>query len=97
MGVDDGRHGARVPREALGKEEVLRGPIEAARPSRPPPTGMQAYGTPRSSSWSGYSERAFSSHSVLHLEAPFLQKPFMLEALAQKVREVLDGTGASVT
>ncbi len=39
---------------------------------------------------SGYSERAFSSKGVPDLDAAFLQKPFMPEALARKVREVLD-------
>jgi len=43
---------------------------------------------------SGYSERAFSSHGTLDPDAGFLQKPFMPEALAQKVREILDGTAA---
>jgi CheY-like chemotaxis protein len=44
---------------------------------------------------SGYSERAFTSHGALAAEAGFLQKPFMPEALARKVREVLDGTRAA--
>lgn len=39
---------------------------------------------------SGYSERAFSSHGTLDVDAGFLQKPFMPEALARKVREILD-------
>ena len=43
---------------------------------------------------SGYSERAFSSHGILDADAGFLQKPFMPEVLAQKVREILDGTAA---
>ncbi|MGH7681352.1 MAG: ATP-binding protein, partial [Candidatus Eiseniibacteriota bacterium] len=44
---------------------------------------------------SGYSERAFASHGTLEPEAGFLQKPFMPEALAHKVREVLDRTPAA--
>ncbi len=39
---------------------------------------------------SGYTERAFSSHAALDPRAAFLQKPFMPEALARKIREVLD-------
>jgi two-component system, cell cycle sensor histidine kinase and response regulator CckA len=42
---------------------------------------------------SGYSERAFSSHGVLDSTAAFLQKPFMPETLARKVRQVLDQKG----
>lgn len=39
---------------------------------------------------SGYTERAFASHAELDPRAGFLQKPFMPEALARKVREILD-------
>jgi DNA-binding response OmpR family regulator len=45
---------------------------------------------------SGYSERAFSSQTVTEMGAVFLQKPFMPHALARRVRDVLDGTGAEV-
>ena len=45
---------------------------------------------------SGYSERAFTSHGLADLGAAFLQKPFMPEALARKVREILDASEAGV-
>ena len=41
---------------------------------------------------SGFSERAFSAHGSGEPGFAFLQKPFMPEALARKVREVLDAT-----
>ncbi|HZV06945.1 MAG TPA: response regulator [Gemmataceae bacterium] len=40
---------------------------------------------------SGYTDDAILHHGSLEAEAPFLHKPFSPEALAQKVREVLDG------
>jgi PAS domain S-box-containing protein len=40
---------------------------------------------------SGYTDDAILHHRSLEAEAPFLHKPFNPEALAQKVREVLDG------
>ena len=40
---------------------------------------------------SGYSDIAVSQNGVLDLESSFIQKPFTPLALAQKVREVLDG------
>jgi signal transduction histidine kinase len=42
---------------------------------------------------SGYTDEAVLRHGLLEPDASFLSKPFMPEALARKVREVLDGTG----
>jgi PAS domain S-box-containing protein len=39
---------------------------------------------------SGYTDRAFSQQGFLDPGTPFLEKPFALEALLRKVREVLD-------
>jgi YesN/AraC family two-component response regulator len=46
---------------------------------------------------SGYTERAFASHAVLDPRSGFLQKPFMPQALASKVRELLDAERAAQT
>ncbi len=40
---------------------------------------------------SGYTDDAVVRHGVIEAEAAFLQKPFAPHALAQKVRDVLDG------
>jgi two-component system cell cycle sensor histidine kinase/response regulator CckA len=39
---------------------------------------------------SGYTNDAIVHHGVLEAGTPFLQKPFLPDGLAQKVREVLD-------
>jgi PAS domain S-box-containing protein len=46
---------------------------------------------------SGYTDDSVFRHGVLEGGMSFLQKPFNLKAMAQKVREVLDGVPASVT
>lgn len=39
---------------------------------------------------SGYADNAIVHYEVLESGLPFLQKPFKLESLVRKVREVLD-------
>jgi DNA-binding response OmpR family regulator len=41
---------------------------------------------------SGYADDAVMRHGVLALGEPYLQKPFTPNALALKVRDVLDAT-----
>lgn len=45
---------------------------------------------------SGYTDDAVLRHGVLDDEMPFLQKPFSPDALAQKVKEVLDNAVAPI-
>ncbi len=43
----------------------------------------------------GYADSALASHGVLQTQAPVIQKPFSPRALAEQVRELLDGPPAS--
>jgi len=42
---------------------------------------------------SGHTGDAIVHHGVLDANTPFIQKPFATDALARKVRDVLDGQG----
>jgi len=44
---------------------------------------------------SGYTEEAMVHHGIEQSGAAFLQKPFLPDVLARKVREVLDGRSKS--
>ena len=40
---------------------------------------------------SGYTDDAILRYGVLHAEVAFLQKPYTVEALGHKIRQMLDG------
>ena len=45
---------------------------------------------------SGYTDEAIVHHGIVDSDIAFIQKPFSEQALAQKVREVLDSQGGHV-
>ena len=90
--------------EALRRAEEFRGPIhllltDVVMPGlggRQLAEGLSAlHPETRVLYLSGYTEDAVVRHGVLQAETNFLQKPFSLTALTQKVREVLDAGPAA--
>jgi DNA-binding NarL/FixJ family response regulator len=86
--------------EALSVSESHRGPIELLVTDlvMPAMTGrdlaeqlLLRHPETRVLYMSGYTDDAIVRRGVLEEGAPFLQKPFTPDALARKVREVLDG------
>ena len=45
---------------------------------------------------SGYTDNVIAHHGVLERNVQFIQKPFTVEGLSVKVREVLDGDGTAL-
>jgi two-component system, cell cycle sensor histidine kinase and response regulator CckA len=42
---------------------------------------------------SGYADKGMTSNSVLRKDTAYLEKPFTVELLVQRLREVLEGSG----
>ncbi|HYV67174.1 MAG TPA: ATP-binding protein, partial [Myxococcales bacterium] len=91
---------ARRPREAIALAEDEPGPIEllltdVVMPEMAGPILARRLATLRPGLrvlfMSGYTDDAIVRRGILEVGAPFLQKPFVPEALARRVREVLDG------
>jgi two-component system, cell cycle sensor histidine kinase and response regulator CckA len=40
--------------------------------------------------WTGYTDDIVVRHGILQTEVPFLQKPFSIDALAKKIRNLFD-------
>ncbi|MGO9116729.1 MAG: PAS domain S-box protein [Desulfomonilaceae bacterium] len=89
----------RDPGEAIGVSEVHKGPIHLLLTDvvLPQMDGKSLFGylSPlfpdmRVLYVSGYAQNAIFHHGVLDAGVKFLQKPFNVESLAKKVREVLD-------